>query len=69
MRALVFVVCLSLVALSVFLGDLRIALAFAGVKSLLVGLELMEVRHAAWLHLVSFVGFVAILTGALTLVA
>ncbi|MCB9602439.1 MAG: hypothetical protein H6720_19145 [Sandaracinus sp.] len=69
MRLLVFATCLTLVALAVHVGDLWLALALSGVKATLVGLELMEVRHAAWLHVVAFVGFVAVLTGALTLAA
>lgn len=69
MRLLVFAVCLTLVALSVHVGDLHLALALAGVKATLVGLELMEVRRAAWLHVALFVGFVLVLTCALTLVA
>lgn len=69
MRFAVFVLCLGLVAASLALGDLRIALALAGVKAVLVGFELMELRHASRLHLSGFAAFFVVLVAGLALAA
>lgn len=50
-------------------GQLRVALVFAAVKAVLVGLEFMELRHAAREHLVAFVAYVGLLLAVLELLS
>ncbi|MBX3248672.1 MAG: hypothetical protein KF901_15960 [Myxococcales bacterium] len=69
MRTAAYLACLALVAVAITLADLRIALLAAGVKSVLVGAELMELRHAHRLHLVAFVAFIGLLATSLVILA
>ena len=54
MRVAVYVGLLALALAAVALGEPRIGLAIAGAKTLLVGVEYMELRSAALPHLVGF---------------
>jgi len=63
-----FTVYAALVALalgSVASGRFAIALALAGLKALMVGLEYMELRHAHRAHLAAFAGWVLTVVVAL----
>ncbi len=62
-----YLILLLLAVASAVQGQLRVALVFAAVKAVLVGLEFMELRHAAREHLVAFVAFVGLLLTALEL--
>ncbi len=62
LRSLVYVALVGLAIGSVLSGELSTALLLASVKSLLVGLEYMELRHAHRAHAAAFVGWVALLT-------
>ncbi len=66
-RLLVFVLLVALAAASVALGSLPLALLLAGLKAAAVGSEYMELRHAHRLHLVGYLGWVALLVAALSL--
>ena len=61
MRLFVYLALLFLAALAVGTANLAIALGLAGVKATLVGLEYMELRHAARAHALGYVGFIAAL--------
>lgn len=52
---------------AVAIGRLDVALACAAAKALLVGLEFMELRHAARLHLAIFVAWALATAALLTL--
>lgn len=67
MRAATWVLLVTLSCVSVASGRLHLALALAAVKAVVVGLEFMELRHAARAHLVAFVGFVGLVTAGLLL--
>lgn len=56
-------------ALSVWLGRLGPALALAAVKAILVGLQFMELNHAAALHRRLFVGGVVALAALVAALA
>ena len=57
---------LLLVAIgAVVAGRLDVALLCAGVKTLLVGLQFMELRHSARVHAAVFVIWVVLTTGLL----
>lgn len=59
----------SLSVLSVLQGRVQVALMLAGLKALLVGLEFMELRHAARVHAAGYVLFVAFVVVVLQLLA
>lgn len=65
MRAAAYVIMLGLLLGSLATGQLGLALAAAGVKASIVGLEFMELRHAARAHATGFVLFVGAVTGIL----
>ncbi len=69
MRIAVWIVLVGASVGSVASGRLRVALALAALKALLVGLEFMELRSAAWPHLLGFVAFVLAVAGGLILAA
>lgn len=69
MRTAVYLACLALIAVSVAVGDLRIALLAAAVKSVLVGAELMELRYAHRLHFVAFVALIGVIATSLVILA
>lgn len=67
---MLFATYLTLVLLAVASaagGHLRLALILAATKALLVGLEFMELRHAARAHMVAFVAYVGLVVAALEL--
>jgi len=61
MRAVVYLALLALALGAVLTGELRVALALAGTKALLVGAEYMELRSAARLHALGFAALIAVL--------
>lgn len=65
MRLLVWALLVSASIVSVVHGRLGAALALATFKAITLGLEFMELRHAARLHAVAWVGFCLVLAGAL----
>lgn len=69
MRLAVYLVLVGLAVASVASGWVVVALALAGVKAVLVGLEYMELRHAHPAHAVGFVAGLVLLVGVLLLVA
>lgn len=69
MRALVFAVLLVLAVAAALSGHVHVALALGGVKALLVGVEFMELRHAARRHALGFAALVAGLVLVLVLIA
>jgi len=69
MRLATFVCMAVLAIISVTEGHLALALGFAGVKAVLVGLGYMELRSAARVHMVSFSLAMFALAGGLVLVA
>lgn len=58
MRVATWIVLMLAVAASLAVGRLDVALALAGFKALIVGLEFMELRHAARVHLAGYCVFV-----------
>ena len=69
MRLATFIVMAVLAVISVTEGNLRLALIFAGIKAVLVGVGYMELRSAAYVHLVGFSLAMFALTGVLILIA
>lgn len=67
MRAATWGLLVTLSCVSVASGRLHLALVLAALKALAVGLEFMELRHAARAHLVAFIGFVGVVTAGLAL--
>lgn len=65
MRVAVYIVMVGLVVSAVAAGEIGIALVAAGAKTALVGLEYMELRHAARPHAIGFVFGAVALTGLL----
>lgn len=65
----VYLVLLGLAAGSVASGQLRVGLAIAAAKTLLLAWELMELRSAHRAHAVAFAGWVLVVTGALALLS
>jgi hypothetical protein len=59
MRALTWLSLLACVAVSLAVGRPGLAIAFAGVKALLLGREFMELKHAHALHSLLFTAAVA----------
>lgn len=68
MRALTFIMLVVLSAASVASGRIELALVFAGAKATLLGLSFMELKDAARVHALAYVGFVAALTAVLAMV-
>lgn len=68
MRMIAFAVMAALAVVSVIEGELALALVFAGLKALLVGLGYMELRGAARPHAVGFTLAMVALTGGLVAV-
>lgn len=58
MRLLTWLVLIALSVASVLTGQLKVALIIAAAKALLVGLEFMELRHAARPHAAAYVLFI-----------
>jgi hypothetical protein len=58
-----------LAIISVVDGHLKLALAFAGLKAVMVGFGYMELRSAAYAHAVSFTLAMLALAGGLMLAA
>lgn len=69
MRAAILLLLLGLALLSAITGNLAVALALAVAKSLLVGVEYMELRHAHRAHLAGFVLFVVAVAVGLLITA
>lgn len=67
MRAATWGLLVTLSCVSVASGRLHLALALAALKAVAVGLEFMELRHAARLHLAAFLCFVGLVTAGLLL--
>ncbi|MGM0575503.1 MAG: hypothetical protein ACQEXJ_07210 [Myxococcota bacterium] len=67
MRAAAYLVMVALLLAAVASGQLVLALAIGGAKALVVGLEFMELRHAARAHAVGFVAWTVAVTGLLVL--
>jgi len=65
MRFAAYVLMIGLLGIALYTGDIALALAAGGAKALLVGVEFMELRHAARAHLVGFALFTIALTGGL----
>ena len=66
-RLAVYLVLVALAVASVASGQNAVALTVAGVKTLLVGLEYMELRHAHRAHLAAFVGWTVLVSVCLIL--
>ncbi len=66
-RLAVYVVLVALALASVVSGKIALALAIAGLKTLLVGLEYMELRHAHRAHLAAFVGWTVLVSVCLVI--
>jgi hypothetical protein len=64
-RLAAYITMVVLVLAAVASGQLALALTAGGLKTMLVGVEFMELRHAARAHLVAFVVGAAALTGLL----
>lgn len=69
MRVVTWLVLVTLSVLSVLAGRLSLALVFAAAKAVLLGLEFMELRHAARLHAAAYVLFVAVVVAVLEVLA
>lgn len=67
MTVAVWFLLMALAVAAVMFGRVDIALWIAGCKTLLVGLQFMELRHAARLHATVFVVWTGLLTTALVL--
>lgn len=67
MRLLTWLALLALSIVSVLVGRLSMALALGALKALLVGLEFMELRHAARVHAAAYVLFLGVLLAVLEL--
>ncbi|MBL8920081.1 MAG: cytochrome C oxidase subunit IV family protein [Myxococcaceae bacterium] len=67
MRAATWALLVGLTCASVASGRLWLALVLAALKAVAVGLEFMELRHAARVHRWAFTGFVGLLTAGLLL--
>lgn len=67
MQLATYLTLVLLAVASAAYGHLRLALVLAAIKALLVGLEFMEVRHAARGHLAAFVAYVGLVVTALEL--
>lgn len=65
MQAVSWLVLVALSVTSVVSGHLWAALVLGGLKAVLVGLDFMELRHAARVHAVAFVLFLAVLLAIL----
>lgn len=65
MRFAAYVLMIGLVLAAVATGNIALALALGGAKAVIVGLEFMELRHAARAHAVAFVIAMIALTGGL----
>lgn len=65
-RFAVYVTLVGLALASVASGRFAIAIALAGAKALLVGLEYMELRHAHRAHLAVFAAWAVVLVTALS---
>lgn len=65
----VYLALVALVVLAVALGRLELAIMIGALKALLVGLEFMELRHAARVHALAFVALVLGIAGAILIVA
>jgi len=68
MRRIAFAVMVVLAIVSILEGQLALALLFGGLKALIVGLEYMELRHAARPHAVGFALAVIALTVGLIVI-
>lgn len=68
MRALVYFALLALALGAVLTNELRLALVLAGTKALLVGVEYMELRSAARLHMLGFAAVIAALVLVLVVI-
>jgi hypothetical protein len=67
MRLATWLALVGLSVASVASGRLPVALVLGGVKALLVGLEFMELRHAARVHAAAYGLFLALLVAVLEL--
>lgn len=65
MRLATWFVLVTLAVLGLAMGHPRIGFALAGVKALALGLEFMELKHAARIHAAVFVLGVAAMVGVL----
>lgn len=65
MRLVTWVLLVTASIVSVMHGRLGVALMLGCFKALLLGLEFMELKHAARLHAVGYVGFCLALAVAL----
>ncbi len=68
MRVVIWFALIALSVTSVLTGHLVIALCIAAAKAVLVGLEFMELRHAARLRAAAWVLFVAVILAVLTFI-
>ena len=68
MRAVTWLVLVALAAVGLTTQHPSLALAVAGAKALAVGLEFMELKHAARAHLGLFLSFVVGLVVVLELI-
>lgn len=69
MTVAVWLTLMALAVGAVMVDRVDLALLLAGCKTLLVGLQFMELRHAARLHATAFVMWTGVLTAALCLIA
>ena len=65
MRAVTYLIMVVLVSAALFTGQIVLGLIAGGIKALLVGLEFMELRHAARPHAVVYTLWVLAITGLL----
>lgn len=54
MRLAAYLVMVVLASVALATGEIALALSIGGAKALIVGVEFMELRHAAWPHLFGF---------------
>jgi hypothetical protein len=64
-RFAAYAILLVLVAAAVTVGHIGVALAIAGLKAVIVGLEFMELRQAARQHMLGFVAWSLAVTALL----
>lgn len=69
MRLLVYLFLLAATVASMAAGRVALALAIAGAKAVVVGLEYMELRHAHRAHAVGFALGMVALVAVLALIA
>lgn len=68
-RLLVWLLLVGISVASVVGAHFQVAILLGALKALLVGVEFMELRHAARAHAVLYVAFIALITIAVSIAA